>query len=104
MLPFFTIAHRLNTIIDYDKILVLDKVKVLEYDSPKNLLYETDENRKLIPNSKTEFSKLVQETGIKNVLLLRSRVVKQKKKKKKKKKKNLLKCFQINITVVINLW
>ncbi|KAL6594172.1 hypothetical protein U3516DRAFT_851296 [Neocallimastix sp. 'constans'] len=73
MLPFFTIAHRLNTIIDYDKILVLDKVKVLEYDSPKNLLYETDENRKLIPNSKTEFSKLVQETGIKNVLLLRSR-------------------------------
>jgi ABC-type multidrug transport system ATPase subunit len=100
MLPFFTIAHRLNTIIDYDKILVLDKVKVLEYDSPKNLLYETDENRKLIPNSKTEFSKLVQETGIKNFLFFLQRFLK---KKKKKKKKNLLKCFQINITVVINL-
>ena len=33
-----TVAHRLKTIIDYDKVLVLDKGKVLEYDSPSNLL------------------------------------------------------------------
>jgi ATP-binding cassette subfamily C (CFTR/MRP) protein 1 len=33
-----TIAHRLNTIMDYNKILVLSHGQKVEFDSPKNLL------------------------------------------------------------------
>jgi ABC-type multidrug transport system fused ATPase/permease subunit len=46
-----TIAHRLNTIINSDRVLVLSYGQILEYDKPKNLM-----------NDKTsEFSKLLQE-------------------------------------------
>ena len=33
-----TIAHRLNTVLDYDRILVLKDGNVAEMDSPKHLM------------------------------------------------------------------
>jgi len=48
-----TIAHRLNTIIDSDRIVVLDKGQVLECDTPASLLAQ--------PGS--AFSAMVDETG-----------------------------------------
>ena len=48
-----TIAHRLNTIIDSDRVLVLDAGQVIQYDTPYNLLQ----------NQNGIFYHLVQQTG-----------------------------------------
>lgn len=58
------IAHRLNTIIDCDRILLLDAGQVLEYDTPEALLSKED----------SAFSKMVQSTGAANAQYLRSLV------------------------------
>jgi len=37
-----TIAHRLRTVIDYDKLIVLDKGAIVEFDTPWNLIQKED--------------------------------------------------------------
>lgn len=37
-----TIAHRLNTVLDYDRILVMENGAVIEYDTPQVLLSKPD--------------------------------------------------------------
>ncbi|KAG0223167.1 hypothetical protein BGW42_006079 [Actinomortierella wolfii] len=56
-----TIAHRLNTVIDFNRILVLDHGEVKEFDTPANLLNNPD----------SVFSSMVDETGPTNAALLR---------------------------------
>ncbi|TMX04839.1 hypothetical protein EJD97_004473 [Solanum chilense] len=58
------IAHRLNTIIHTNCILVLDAGKVVEYDTPKNLFL----------NERSVFSNIVQSTGAANAQYLRNLV------------------------------
>jgi len=58
-----TVAHRLNTVIDFDRIAVLDQGSVVEYDTPRNLLMLKDGH----------FTKLVESTGADSAAALQSR-------------------------------
>ena len=57
-----TIAHRLNTIIDYDRIVVIDAGQVAEMDTPHRRLADGD----------ARFSALVAETGADSEAKLRA--------------------------------
>jgi len=48
-----TIAHRLNTVMDSDKVLVMDAGKMVEFDHPYNLLQ----------NKEGVLYKMVEQTG-----------------------------------------
>lgn len=57
-----TIAHRLNTIMDSDKVLVMDAGQAVEFDHPHNLLQNPD----------GYLTRMVRETGPHMEAMLRS--------------------------------
>jgi ATP-binding cassette, subfamily C (CFTR/MRP), member 1 len=62
-----TIAHRINTIMDSDRILVLSAGKVSEFDSPENVPpapLTTLANYQLLKNKDSLFYGLVKESGL----------------------------------------
>ncbi|CAD8115160.1 unnamed protein product [Paramecium primaurelia] len=59
-----TIAHRLNTIADYDYVMVMQDGKIIEYDRPLMLLCNSIEDLEITKN--TEFAQMVKATGNEN--------------------------------------
>jgi len=57
-----TIAHRLNTVVDYDRVVVMSFGRVIEFDTPATLLR----------NPQSMLSSMVDETGAAQAALLRS--------------------------------
>ena len=57
-----TVAHRLATVMDSDRVLVLGKGRVLEYDNPFLLLAEKPED-KHITNKNGHFAQMVLAIG-----------------------------------------
>lgn len=49
-----TIAHRLNTIADYDYVMVMQDGKIIEYDRPLMLLCDSKSDEEITKN--TEFA------------------------------------------------
>ncbi|KAJ3535457.1 hypothetical protein NM688_g6972 [Phlebia brevispora] len=61
-----TIAHRLRTVIDYDRVMVLDQGRIAEFDKPSTLLKDSTSMFYSLCNAtgKTEFSVLKKMAGV----------------------------------------
>jgi len=49
-----TIAHRVQTIVDSDRVLVMDNGRIIEFDTPKHLM----------ENPKSTFARLVRQANV----------------------------------------
>jgi len=61
-----TVAHRLNTIMDYDKILVMDGGKAAEFGSPKDLLEKNGLFARLVASTGDDSAETLREIAFAN--------------------------------------
>lgn len=61
-----TIAHRLRTVIDYNRVLLLEDGKIVEFDTPPNLLANKESKFYALckATGKEEFSMLKRLAGV----------------------------------------
>lgn len=59
-----TVAHRLNTIMDYDSILVMDKGRAAEFGSPQDLLERNGVFAELVASTGEESSRALREIAL----------------------------------------
>ncbi|KZP24936.1 hypothetical protein FIBSPDRAFT_950648 [Athelia psychrophila] len=62
----FTIAHRLRTVIDYDRVMILDQGRIVEFDKPAALLADSSSSFHVLckATGKNEFSMLRKMAGL----------------------------------------
>jgi len=63
---FITVAHRLQTIMDYDKIMVLEDGNLIEFDSPANLLGNEKGLLRALVDESEDRKVLMKMAGLKN--------------------------------------
>ena len=59
-----TIAHRLNTIADYDKILVIDKGRIVEEGAPYELIQANGIFREMVDNTGKNVENIVRKARL----------------------------------------
>jgi ABC-type multidrug transport system fused ATPase/permease subunit len=64
-----TIAHRLRTVIDYNRVMLLEDGKIVEFDTPVNLLVNKESRFYALckATGKEEFSTLKRLAGVSGV-------------------------------------